>query len=322
MRKYRRLATGLFTVVIVFAVLMFMGCPGSEGGTFSNVAKKFSKEPEISVYLHKTKTKETMPIEEYLLGVIAGEMKPDWPVEAYAAQAIVARTFTMDFIATGGTKKEHGTDISTDEVEAQAYNVEAITPEIRRAVEMTKGKVMTYKGKYVKGWFSASCGGKTTLAKEGLAYKDPEPPYMRSVSCPEEDVIPDEELFWTEKFTGAEIGQALSQLGKNIGTVNRMEVAARSKTSHRATTLKFIGTNGQASVPGADFRIAVDPQKMRSIWITDINHLSDGIEIKGRGFGHGVGLCQWGAHALAKDGKSPEAIIKHYYPKVTIMDLW
>lgn len=323
MRKKRYLATGICATLILVAVFIFMGCPGSEqGGTFSNVAKKFPKEPEITVYLHKTKTKKTMPIEEYLLGVVAGEMRPDWPVEAYAAQAIVARTFTMDFIASGGTKKEHGTDISTDEVEAQAYNEEAITPEIRRAVEMTRGKVMTYRGKYVKGWFSASCGGRTALAKEGLAYRDPEPPYTRSVSCPEEKVIPKEELFWSARFTGDELKKALGELGKNIGTVTRIEVAARSKNSHRATALKLVGTNGQTKVAGADLRIAVDPQKMRSLWITDLNHLPGAIEMKGRGFGHGVGLCQWGAHALAKEGKSPEEIIRHYYPSVTIMDLW
>lgn len=181
---------------------------------------------------------------------------------------------------------------------------------------------MTYRGKYVKGWFSASCGGRTALAKEGLAYRDPEPPYTRSVSCPEEKVIPKEELFWSARFTGDELKKALGELGKNIGTVTRIEVAARSKTSHRATALKLVGTNGQAKVAGADLRIAVDPQKMRSLWITDLNHLPGAIEMKGRGFGHGVGLCQWGAHALAKEGKSPEEIIKHYYPSVTIMDLW
>jgi stage II sporulation protein D len=75
-------------------------------------------------------------------------------------------------------------------------------------------------------------------------------------------------------------------------------------------------------VPGADFRIAADPQKMRSIWLTDIKHEGDGITLEGRGFGHGVGLCQWGAHALAKGGKSPEEIIKHYYPKAKVTKLW
>ncbi|NLC53068.1 MAG: SpoIID/LytB domain-containing protein [Firmicutes bacterium] len=307
-----------FAGALLLLFPFLMGCPGMEG----NVAKKLTKEPEISVYFHKTKETKTMPIEEYLLGVVAGEMKPDWPVEAYAAQAIVARTFTMDFIADGGTKEQHNTDISTDEEEAQAYNAEAITPEIRRAVRMTAGQVMTYRGRYVKGWFSASCGGRTALAKDGLAYKEPEPPYMRSVSCPEAEVIPKEELFWENKFTPQELTAALSELGEEIGTVSRMAVVSRSKESHRARELKFTGANGEATVPGADFRIAIGPQKMRSIWLTDLEHEADGITLTGRGFGHGVGLCQWGAHALAKKGKNPEEIIKHYYPKVKIQKLW
>ena len=320
MMRQRKLIPSL--VLVLSSLLLFipllMGCPGAEG----NVAKKLDQEPQISVYLHETKKTVTMPIEEYLLGVVAGEMRPDWPVEAYAAQAIVARTFTMDFIATGGTKKEHNTDISTDEEEAQAYNADAITPEIRRAVRETKGKVMTYRGRYVKGWFSASCGGQTALAKDGLAYKEKEPAYMRSVSCPEAEVIPTSELFWAEKFTHREMGEALAELGQEIGAVSRIAVAERSKGSQRATKLQFTGANGEATVAGADFRIAVDPQKMRSIWLTAINHEADGITIEGRGFGHGVGLCQWGAHALAKAGKKPEEIIKHYYPQVKVAQLW
>ncbi len=312
-RKFFSLACALLLLVP-----FLMGCPGAEG----NVAKKLNKEPEITVYFHKTKETKKMPIEEYLMGVVAGEMRPDWPVEAYAAQAIVARTFTMDFIADGGTKKQHNTDISTDEEEAQAYNADAITPEIRRAVQMTAGQVMTYRGRYVKGWFSASCGGRTALAKDGLAYKDPDPPYMRSVSCPEAEVIPNEELFWKKKFTFQELTAALSELGQKIGTVSRMAVASRSKDSHRARELKFTGSDGEATVPGADFRIAIGPQDMRSIWLTDIKHEADGITLEGRGFGHGVGLCQWGAHALAKKGKKPEEIIKHYYPEVKIEKLW
>lgn len=318
--QQRRLMLSL--VLVVFSLLFFIpllaGCPGAEG----NVAKKMKTEPQISVYFHETQKTETMPIEEYLLGVVAGEMRPDWPVEAYAAQAIVARTFTMDFIAMGGTKEEHNTDISTDEEEAQAYNAAAITPEIRRAVQETKGEVMTYRGRYVKGWFSASCGGQTALAKDGLAYKEKEPAYMRSVSCPEAEVIPAEELFWAEKFTHRELGEALAELGQEIGAVSRISVADRSKKSQRATSLQFTGAEGKATVAGADFRIAIDPQKMRSIWLTQINHEADGITLEGRGFGHGVGLCQWGAHALAKEGKKPEEIIKHYYPQVKIIKLW
>ncbi|HEY8391707.1 MAG TPA: SpoIID/LytB domain-containing protein [Capillibacterium sp.] len=315
-RKARRPYWFLFGLLLLIPSLF--GCPDGEG----NVAKKMKEEPEITVYFHETKERKTMSIEEYLLGVVAGEMRPDWPVEAYAAQAIVARTFTMDFIADGGTKEEHGTDISTDEEEAQAYNAAAITPAIREAVARTKGMVMTYRGRYVKGWFSASCGGRTALARDGLGYKDKEPAYMRSVACPEAEVIPESELYWSHKFSPEELAKALSELGKDIGAVSRVAVTARSKDSQRATALKFTGAKGEATVAGADFRIAADPQKMRSIWLTDIKHEADGIVFEGRGFGHGVGLCQWGAYALAKKGKTPEEIVKHYYPEVKVTKLW
>jgi len=308
--------------VIIGITASFIGCPGPEEQIIDEIVRKFNREPQISVYFHETKTTKNMSIEEYLTGVVAGEMKKDWPLEAYAAQAIVARTFTMDFIAQGGTKKEHNTDISTDEVEAQAYNAAAVDSTIKKAVEMTKGQVMTYKKRYAKGWFSASCGGRTALAKEGLAYKEAEPIYMRSVSCPEEKVIPKEELFWQATLTSKEISDALQELGKSVGRIERMEVGARSARSHRATTLDFIGTDGKTSVPGGDFRIALDPKKVRSIWITEITNQAGRVVLEGRGFGHGVGLCQWGAHALAKEGKTPTEIINHYYPEVQIEDLW
>ena len=319
--KAAYIGLAVLTVIFVIAV-SFIGCPGPEKRIFDQIARKLDEQPQISVYFHESKTKKTMPIEEYLLGVVAGEMEKGWPLEAYAAQAIVARTFTMDFISQGGTREQHNTDISTDEVEAQAYNAEAITSTIRRAVRMTEGKVLTYRNRYTKGWFSASCGGRTALARDGLGYKEKEPPYMSSVSCPEEKVIPREELYWQATLTSTEISEALKKLGKSIGRVERVEVGARSKQSHRATKLNFVGTEGRTSVLGADFRVALDPQKVRSIWITDINNKEGEIELEGRGYGHGVGLCQWGAHALAKEGKSPEEIVKHYYPKAEFKDLW
>src|SRR5690606_25717628 len=113
----------------------------------------------------ETGEKKDMPIEEYITGVVAGEMKPNWPLEAYAAQAILARSFTMEFISRGGTRAKHGTDISTDHEEAQAYNANNITPIIRRAVEMTRGEVMTYRDQYIRAWFHSYSGGHTTTAK-------------------------------------------------------------------------------------------------------------------------------------------------------------
>ncbi len=309
---------------LLLAVLFVAGCPGKEGALFKNMVTRFGKPPTITVFIKETGEKKRMDIEEYLLGVVAGEMKPGWPMNAYAAQAIIARTFTMEFLARGGTRKLHGTDISTDEKEAQAYNAANVTPAIRKAVSMTKGLVLTYKERYIKGWYSASCGGITDYANEGLAYKGPEPPYISSVKCPEVKYIPKDELFWQATLSSAEINSALEKMNqKNIGEVKKMEIIKRNNKTQRAVKVKFIGSNGSAEVKSGDFRVNVGPEKMRSIWISnDISNKPGAIGLKGRGFGHGVGLCQWGAYTLAKQNKTPKAIVKHYYPKAHLSKIW
>jgi len=305
------------------SLFLISGCPGKEGTLFKNTLTHFGAPPKITVFMKDTGAKKQMDIENYLSGVVAGEMKPGWPLNAYAAQAIIARTFTMEFLARGGTRSIHGTDISTDEKEAQAYNGANITPAIRKAVSMTRGQVLIYKNHYIKGWYSASCGGRTDYAREGLAYKETEPPYIRSVKCPEEKYIPKTELFWKASFTGEEINNALKKMNlKSIGHIQSMKIIKRSRTK-RATVLKFIGDQGNAEVAGGDFRINIGPEKMRSIWLLDkVETKGDLLTLEGKGFGHGVGLCQWGTYALAKQNKSPKTIVKHYYPKTHLVKIW
>jgi stage II sporulation protein D len=309
-------------LLFIGCLFVMAGCPGKEGVLFKNMVTNFGNPPKISVFIKDSGAKKQMDIEEYLTGVVAGEMKPGWPLNAYAAQAIIARTFTMEFLARGGTRGLHGTDISTDEKEAQAYNAANITPTIRRAVAVTRGLVLTYKNRYIKGWYSASCGGMTDHAREGLAYKGPEPPYIQPVKCPEEKYIPKKELFWEAAFNETEINNALKKLNnKTIGKLKKMEIAKWG--TNRATMLRFTGDQGTVEVPGGDFRINVGPQKMRSIWLVErIENQPGYVRLKGRGFGHGVGLCQWGAFALAKENKSPKEIVKHYYPKTQIAKIW
>ncbi|MGD8399692.1 MAG: SpoIID/LytB domain-containing protein [Bacillota bacterium] len=319
----KRLALGLVLVGILFN----SGCPGKEGTLFKNLVTRFGRPPEITVYMHRTNVKKRMDIEEYLAGVVAGEMKPGWPLNAYAAQAILARTFTMRYLGEGSAKENaqdlHGADISTDEKVAQAYNAANIRPVIREAVAKTKGLVLTYGKHYIKGWYHASSGGITAYAKEGLAYKEAEPPYISSVRSPEEKYTPPEELYWQTTLTSAEINAALKKLnGKEIGTVRKLEIVKRTKTQ-RAVLLKFIGDQGTAQVVGADFRVSYGPEKIRSIWISnEIVNRPGAIKIKGRGFGHGVGLSQWGAYDMAKRNWSPQKIVMHYYPKARVEKIW
>ncbi|HOJ77911.1 MAG TPA: SpoIID/LytB domain-containing protein [Bacillota bacterium] len=319
----KKIVKRILVLAILGTIIVNAGCRERESNMFRSMVTRYRTPPKITVFIKQTGKTERMDIEEYLAGVVAGEMKPNWPLEAYAAQAIIARTFTMEFLSRGGTRKLHGTDISTDETEAQAYNAANITPVIRRAIRMTRGEVLTYKNRYVKAWYSASCGGLTTYAKEGLGYRGPEPPYISSVKSPEEEYMPAEEFYWNTTLTSKEINAALRKMNKpEIGEVKKMKIVERSRT-HRAVTLKFIGDKGSVTVGGADFRVNYGPQKIRSIWISnEIDNRPGAIGIKGRGFGHGVGLSQWGAYALAKQNWSPRRIVKHFYPKAKITKIW
>jgi stage II sporulation protein D len=309
--------------VTLAALLMSSGCPGKEKTLIKNIVTHFGSPPKITVFMKETGAKKKMDVEEYLAGVVAGEMKPGWPLNAYAAQAILARTFTMEFLSRGGTRELHGTDISTDETEAQAYNAANIRPIIREAVKKTRGQVLTYQNRYIKGWYHACSGGITAYAKEGLGYKEKEPPYISSVKSPEEKYTPKEEFYWQTTLTSPGINAALKRMRlREVGHVKRLEILKRSNT-HRATLLRFTGDKGSVDVTGADFRVSYGPEKLRSIWISDdMETTPAGIKIKGRGFGHGVGMSQWGAYELAKSNWSPQRIVKHYYPKTDVAKIW
>lgn len=310
----------LSLIAIAAIVVTMAGCPGPEQELAERVVERFSSEPQLTLYSHKTEKKTKIGLEEYITGVVAGEMKPEWPKNAYAAQAIVARTFTLELLSRGGTRDLHGTDICDDHVHAQAYNPDNITQTIKDAVRMTRGEAMIYRNRYVKGWFSASCGGKTTNAKTGLAYKGKEPTYIESVNCQENRITPQEVKKWSAEIDSETVLQALKKLGKPLPSLDRAQIAKR--VDKRAAVLRLSGGGETAEVAGADFRVAVGPEKMRSIWLTQFEVKDGKLVTAGTGFGHGVGMCQWGANEMAREGDSPEEIVKHYFPKVTIKKLW
>lgn len=256
--------------------------------------------------------KKNMKFEEYVAGVVAGEMKKGWHENAYAAQAIIARTFALKFM------DENKTNVISGSYEfAQEYKPENITETIKRAVEKTRGEVAVYKDDYIKGWFHSSAAGQTTTAKVGLAYDKPEPPYTNSVKSPD-DAAPADIQNWSAQFTATEIGNTLSKMGKNIGSVNNIEIANKDKTG-RAGNFKVTGTAGSATVKAAIFRTELDPMKLKSTMISKIENSNGGFVFSGSGFGHGVGMSQWGAYSLAKDDKKPEEIVSYYFKDIEIV---
>jgi stage II sporulation protein D len=270
-------------------------------------------EPQITVYMHETGEKKSMLMEDYVAGVVAGEMKADWPIEALAAQAILARTFTIDAIETKGGVPARGTQASTDIKEFQAYSAKDVNDNVKQAIAMTRGKILVYQGQPIEAWFHASAGGITATAKEGLNFQQLEPPYIESVNSPD-DLAPADIQNWTAKVSKKNIMTALSKLGHTVQTIDSMEVTQKGP-SGRVTQFTI---NQTFQVSGPELRVAVGSAIIKSMLLDKMEVSGDQVLFTGKGFGHGVGLSQWGAYSLAKSGKKADEILAQYFKGVTI----
>ncbi|MEW6724240.1 MAG: SpoIID/LytB domain-containing protein [Bacillota bacterium] len=272
-----------------------------------------TEEPVISLYVHTTGEKKQVRLETYLEGVLAGEMDGDWPLEALKAQAILARTFTLKKISAGGLRDRYGTDASTDPEEFQAYDADKVNERIRQAVRETRGMVVTYRGRPIKAWFHSSSGGITATAVEGLNYTREPAPYTQVKKDPQGAGDT-----WEASFPLDAIRQALAKVtGEHISQVTPVKIV-RKGPSGRATRLRF----GQTTVVANDFRVAIGSKEFRSTLLTGIAVGRGSVTFKGKGWGHGVGMSQHGAKAIAEQGTKAEEIVSFYYKGVKVEDWW
>lgn len=279
--------------------------------------KNESEIPILKVYHVDEEEIKEMDIENYLKGVLAGEMKNDWPLEALKAQAILARTFVLKFCQEKESKYE-AADISTDIEEAQAYDETGINERIEQAVQETKGMVLSYNGELPFAWFHAHSGGMTALAKEGLAYREDEPGYTKVAEGRDSEKAPEDAKAWTANFTKEEVVRAAKEAGmKEIDSIKSIEIGDRGE-SGRAISILI----NNKSISAADLRIALGSTKMRSTMLTHLEIKNEQITMRGKGYGHGVGMPQWGAYALAEEGKNAEEIIKTYFKDIEVLQLW
>ncbi|MEN6568313.1 MAG: SpoIID/LytB domain-containing protein [Veillonellales bacterium] len=315
----------LFAVTILAIGMVVSGCslfqsPQKKPETAPPVPQQNTiqgAEPDITVYMHQTGEKKTMKMEEYIAGVVAGEMKSDWPVAALAAQAILARTFTIQAIEEKGGVPARGTQASTDIKEFQAYSAQDVNENVRKAVEMTRGMVITYQGKPIHAWFHASAGGITATAKEGLDFKEAEPPYIESVMSPD-DAAPADVQNWTASFSKKEVMDVLAKQGHALSAIDSVEIGSKGP-SGRAVTLVF---NKNTQVSGPELRVGLGGSKLKSMLLDKVEVAGDQVVFTGKGYGHGVGMSQWGANKMAAMGKTPEEIIGNYFRNIVIEKRW
>ncbi|MBO8141134.1 MAG: SpoIID/LytB domain-containing protein [Firmicutes bacterium] len=314
----RRIALLAGVLLLAFgAVFYATGSRGRQDG-------RQGSEPMVTLVSDDGRRDE-LPMEQYVKGVVAGEMgrlpprgqeeEQDWPVEAYAAQAILARSFAVRYLEETG-----GNEIPAEHESAQAYNPANITPVIERGVDMTRGEVMVYNDEYVRAWFHSYSGGQTATAKEGLDQEE-DPPYIKSVETGDNEFVPEDILRWEVSLSLDEIGAALAEEGIDVGTVRDIR-AADTGPSGRVTRFEIVGSDGTRSVGGNAFRLAVGPGRLKSTLIEEMDIEGGIVTFRGRGFGHGVGLSQWDAYKMAREGKSPEEIVRFFFDGIEIRQIW
>lgn len=318
--KIKGVAIGL---LLLLTPWLTYGCPAPAKKPEANPGKPnqvkvMTEEPTITLFVKETGQKKRIKMEEYIKGVVAAEMDPAWPVEALAAQAIIARTYTLKQMKTKGGVPKRKADASTDIEEFQAYDATRINDNVTRAVERTRGEIVRYKGDYIQSWFSACCGGESALAKEGLAFNKEATPYLSNVRDGCITVTVPENKSWTKTFPVSKVQQVVKEkTGRDPGPVTTAKII-KWGPSGRAETVKI----NNIAMSGPALRLGLGSDQMRSTFIDKLAVSGGKLTVHGKGFGHGVGLCQWGAKKFSKEGKSPEEIVKFYFKDVTIDKIW
>ena len=282
-----------------------------------------SSEQAVSVYLTATGEVETLPLEDYLVGVVAAEMPAEFELEALKAQAIAARTFIVRRLQLGDRSgvPEEEADV-TDAVSHQAYHSRTILekdwslPEykdklnrIKQAVLETRGIIMTYNGQPINASFFSTSNGYTENSEEVWSNQVA---YLRSVPSPW-DVKLAPEYKQTVSYSREEF---LSMLGIVSRKPNKTSTAAQPSiqvkslsTGHR---IKEVVIEGK-SFSGREVREKLNLRSSQFSWKWN----GDRIEITTYGYGHGVGMSQWGANGMALEGHKAKEILRHYYTGIS-----
>ncbi len=237
---------------------------------------------------------------DYLPGVVAHEMSPEWPIEALKAQAVLARTYLYNVLSRPESRKY---DIdSTTRHQVYGGLIESNSPAVA-AVRETAGQVVMYGGNLASVFYHSCEGGYTASAQEVWGREVPYLVARKSDYC--SDAPPSR---WQIEFTLAELEEKFG-----VGSLQQIHVLVRS-ASQRVVLLELRGSKGKTEISGSDFRNALGSTRIKST-LFDIRLKGNAVQIAGRGFGHGVGLSQWGAYTLAGQYRQNyREILAFYFP--------
>jgi len=290
--------------------------------------RRYAGELRVLLNDQKLQIINYLKLEKYLKSVVGSEMPKEFPLAALQAQAIAARTYALKLLGKNEVFDIHSTQAS------QVYlGLEAETAKINRAVRSTSSLALFYENKLIEAVFHSSSGGRTENSGQVWKYQLP---YLRSVIDYDQNST---KYRWSKKISSSELDKIFS----DIGGLNSIQIKKKSN-SDRVLVIKLYGPKGTKNISGKNLRKNLKLLSNKFDVNLKFNHInlenklnSDNkvvgnssleplppiptdyfLLVKGYGAGHGVGMSQWGAKAMAERGANFRKILRHYYTGVQI----
>jgi stage II sporulation protein D len=259
----------------------------------------------------------TLDLEKYLAGLINREMAPSWPIEALKAQSVASRSYAVYQMRQNYARAYDVESTTQDQVYDGAGSE---TPKSNEAVEATRGKVLTFSNVPIKAYFHANCGGITEVPEFVWGG---EIAGFRPVVCPYHHTKKTRK-HWTVNLSKPQIEAALRKvaglLPKGFLRLAHLEAGAPNRSGRLSDLMLSDSAGNTALISANTFRNAIGNTRVKSTAF-HVTENARTVELDGKGFGHGVGMCQVGARAMAEEGKRFQEILSYYYPLAKIRAL-
>ncbi len=327
-KTYIVLAAILFAVTLLVPTLLVL--PFSEGVESGKLGEALTQKQnqvaqseaviapeqgvEVAVYRTSSQQMETLPLENYVIGVVASEMPADFEMEALKAQALTARTYIVKQMLS---QDRVGLPAGADTADSQIHQVYKNQDELRRiwgsdynwkikrinqAVQETSGQILTYNSEPITATFFSTSNGFTENSEE---YWSNSFPYLRSVKSPWDKKSPkytDKKIISIKEFE-SKLGVKLANR-TSVGTITAKTAGNR---------VAKVNINGK-TLTGKEIREKLDLRSTDFTWAVQ----GENVVISTKGYGHGVGMSQYGANGMAAEGKNYQQIVQHYYQGIAI----
>jgi len=253
-------------------------------------------------------------LEDYVMGVLVGEVPKDWPLEALKAQAIAARTFAVVKRSESRAARK-AWDLESHTLHQVYKGSGSACDQVRKAVLETRGKILAWKGAPIAAFYHSNCGGRTCRASDVWGG---DLPYLRPAECRYCRTGPHYD--WESVIPVEEVSRKVQAAGLLTGDVVQV-VPLEMDESGRSVKVELRDVSGETAVIRSnELRTLLGPDTLRCTRF-EVEIEAGGFRFRGKGWGHGVGLCQEGACGMAKAGFRAVEILRKYYTGALVEDL-